>query len=133
MNTNPESSQQAEIKGETQARSARRQYSEEFKSELINACAQSGANISAVARSHAIRPNQLRRWIKKARSTQGTPHALPTNAQPQINFVAVAVKADPVAQADIRMNLQSGATRVQIEWPIKASSQCAQWLREVLA
>ncbi len=73
MNTNPESSQQAEIKGETQARSARRQYSEEFKSELINACAQAGANISAVARSHAIRPNQLRRWLKKARSTQGTP------------------------------------------------------------
>lgn len=133
MNTNPESSQQAEIKGETQSRRARRQYSEEFKRELIEACGQGVANVSALARSHGIRPNQLRRWLQKARSSLRTTPTAPKNAQTQTSFVAVSVKAQPAPPADIRMNLQSGATRLQIEWPISASSQCAQWLREVLA
>lgn len=133
MNTNPESSQQAQNKGETQARRARRQYSEEFKRELIDACGQPAANVSALARSHGIRPNQLRRWLQKARSAQRATHEAPKNARTQTSFVALAVKAQPTLAADIRMNLQSGATQVQIEWPISASSQCAQWLREVLA
>jgi len=133
MNTNPEASQQTEIKGETQSRRARRQYSEEFKRELIKACGQPAANVSALARSHGIRPNQLRRWLQKARGNQRTALTAPKSAQPQTSFVAVSVKAEPAPPDDIRMNLQSGATHLQIVWPISASSQCAQWLREVLA
>lgn len=133
MTTNPEASQQTEIKGETQARRARRQYSEEFKRELIEACGRPAANVSALARSQGIRPNQLRRWLQKARGNQRTTHAAPKKPQTQTSFVAVSVKAETAPCADIRMNLQSGATRIQIEWPINASSQCAQWLREVLA
>ena len=38
-----------------------------------------------------------------------------------------------MASTDIRIELQHGATTVQIRWPLQASGQCAQWLREVLA
>lgn len=133
MNPNPESSQQTEIKGQAPARRARHQYSEAFKAELLHACTQPGATASAVAHRHGIRPNQLRRWLQKAKDSQPTKKTTPQNAPTQTSFVAVAVKAPPVSMTDIRMNLQSGATRLQIEWPISASSQCAQWLREVLA
>ena len=131
MNTNPEPNQ-PEV--QTQTRGTRRQYSETFKAELLQACTQPGANTSAVARSHGIRANQLRRWLQKAKGSFDTAKAGAPKAQPQPSFVAVARKSEPAAQADIRMNLQSGATRIQIDWPLQASSQCAQWLlREVLA
>ena len=135
MNQNPESSQQTEIKGQAPERRTRRQYSDAFKAELLHACTQPGATPSAVAHSHGIRPNQLRRWLQKAKTqaSQPTKKTIPQNTPTQTSFLAVAVKAPPVSTADIRMNLQSGATRLQIEWPISASSQCAQWLREVLA
>jgi transposase len=52
-------------------------------------------------------------------------------------FIPVKLESEPlrpaVLHADIRIELQHGATAVQIHWPISASSQCAQWLREVLA
>jgi hypothetical protein len=39
----------------------------------------------------------------------------------------------PVSQTDIRIELQHAKGAIQIHWPISAASQCAQWLREVLA
>jgi transposase len=42
----------------------RRTYSTSFKSELIEQCRQVGVSCSAVAISHGMNPNVLRRWIK---------------------------------------------------------------------
>ena len=44
----------------------RRTYSTSFKSELIEQCRQVGVSCSAVAISHGLNPNVLRRWIKDA-------------------------------------------------------------------
>ena len=133
MNTNPQPSQSTSSDAHKQSSGARRQYSETFKAELLQACAQPGANVSAMARSHGIRANQVRRWLQKAKAGSHTGRTGTPNAQPKPGFVAVALQSSAPAQADIRMSLQSGDKHLQIQWPISASSQCAQWLREVLA
>lgn len=33
---------------------------------------------------------------------------------------------------DIRIEIQRGATTVNVTWPASAASDCAQWLRELL-
>ena len=135
MNSNPtpERDQSISPDAQTPTLRARRQYSETFKAELLQACDQPGATVSAVARKHALRPNQLRRWRQKAKGNPPTKKVAPPHAPVQTSFVALAVGGQSMSAPDIRMNLQSGATRIQIEWPVSASSQCAQWLREVLA
>ena len=64
MNSNPtpERDQSISPDAQTPTLRVRRQYSETFKAELLQACDQPGATVSAVARKHALRPNQLRRW-----------------------------------------------------------------------
>jgi hypothetical protein len=58
-------------------------------------------------------------------------------SQPPEAFIPV--KFDPptpsqlLPQPTSALELQHGATTVRIHWPLQASSQCAQWLREVLA
>lgn len=55
-------------------------------------------------------------------------------AQTKPDFIPVKLAPAPSAQApDIRIELQHTTGTMQIHWPMAASSQCAQWLREVLA
>ena len=48
----------------------RRQWSDAEKQAIVAEAARPGANISAVARRHGIRPNQLFRWRRLAREDQ---------------------------------------------------------------
>lgn len=48
----------------------RRQWSDAEKRAIVAEAARPGANISAVARRHGIRPNQLFRWRRLAREDQ---------------------------------------------------------------
>ena len=83
----------------------------------------------------------LRRWVVEFGQRQ--PSDLPerssvlTPVQAQAAFVPVKFDPPPALPsappAEIRIELQHGNTAVQIHWPLQASSQCAQWLREVLA
>ena len=55
---------------------------------------------------------------------------------PERKTVFVPVKLPeptaPVLQADIRIELQRGATAVTVTWPASAASECAAWMRELL-
>ena len=80
----------------------------------------------------------LRRWVVE--SSQGRNSQLATIAKPPLTALAnsdfIPVKFDPAPSAqvaDIRIELQLANTAIQIHWPMAASNQCAQWLREVLA
>lgn len=113
-------------------------YSDEFKRQLVEACQAPGVSKAAIAMANGLNANMLRRWIVE--SSHGGDGQLDTIKKPllpnQLNpdFIPVNFAPAPSVQApDIHIELQHGATTVQIHWPVSASSQCAQWMREVLA
>ena len=119
----------------------RGRYSNDFKRQVIAACLAPGVSTAATALSNGLNANLVRRWVVES-SPRGNPRRSKTTkalAPVHGNPGFVPVRLDPVSPAsnslsnDIRIELQHGATTVQIHWPLQASSQCAQWLREVLA
>ena len=121
-----------------QAGRRRGRYSDEFKSQVIAACLAPGVSTAAIALANGLNANMLRRWVVE--SSQGRNSQLSTIAKPPLtalansDFIPVKFDPSPSAQvADIRIELQHANTAIQIHWPMAASSQCAQWLREVLA
>lgn len=113
-------------------------YSDEFKRQVVAACLEPGVSKAAIALSNGLNANMLRRWVVE--SSQGRKSQLATIAKPPLmalanpDFIPVKFTPAPSAQAaDIRIELQHGTNGINIHWPMSASSQCAQWLREVLA
>jgi transposase len=66
----------------------------------------------------------------KTATTLAPVHANPGFMPVKLESVAPACC---VPLADIRIEFQHARGAMQIHWPLAASSQCAQWLREVLA
>lgn len=119
----------------------RGRYSDEFKRQVIAACLEPGVSTAAIALANGLNANLARRWVTESaqcsdlrRSKPATTLA-PAHTNPA--FIPVQFESAPpasaVRQADIRIELQHGATTVHIHWPMSGASQCAQWLREVLA
>lgn len=121
-------------------RQRRRLHSDEFKADAVASCMQPGISMAAVAMAHGINANLLRRWVreselrppgialdKRTASGMQAPAAKPL-------FVPVSlpppVAVEPVA--DIRIELQRGATAITVTWPASAASECAAWMRELL-
>jgi hypothetical protein len=97
-----------------------------------------GVSTAAVALANGLNANLLRRWVVEATQCSGPLLSKTTTLAPVHDHPTfIPVKFDPPAPAappaDIHLELQHGATTVHIHWPLQASSQCAQWLREVLA
>jgi transposase len=71
----------------------RRQWSDAEKQAIIAEAARPGANISAVARRHGIRPNLLFRWRRLAREVQARRSAAV--------FVPVTISAPPAGAEEM--------------------------------
>ena len=118
----------------------RGRYSNDFKRQVVAACLAPGVSTAAIALSNGLNANLLRRWVVESspRSDSGRSKSATALAPVHGKPGFVAARLDPVSPAfniastDIRIELQHGATTVQIHWPLQAYSQCAQWLREVL-
>ncbi len=54
-------------------RPLRREYSEEFKAEVLAQTRQAGASVSGVALSHGLHPNMVQRWRREERQRQAAP------------------------------------------------------------
>ncbi len=118
----------------------RGRYSDEFKRRVVTTCREPGVSTAAVALANGLNANLLRRWVVEATQRNGALRSKTTTLAPVHNHSTfIPVKCDPpppapaIPPADIRLELQHGATTVHIHWPLQAASQCAQWLREVLA
>ena len=116
----------------------RARYSDAFKRQVVAACQAPGVSKAAIALANGLNANMLRRWVvESTRGSNGqqvplTKPLAPALAKP--DFIPVKLAPSPSAQAaDIRIELQHTRGAMQIHWPMAASSQCAQWLREVLA
>lgn len=113
-------------------------HSDEFKRQVVAACHAPGVSKAAIALANGLNANMLRRWVVE--SSRGSNGQLATITKPlppaQAKPDFIPVKFAPSASTqtvDIRIELEHAGGTMQIHWPMAASSQCAQWLREVLA
>jgi transposase len=120
-------------------RRRRRLHSDEFKANAVAACMPAGMSMAAVAMAHGVNANLLRRWVREAEMKPGADvNEKPAHrvAAPVMQTLFVPVKLpEPVAAAqlaDIRIELQRGATAITVTWPASAASECAAWMRELL-
>jgi transposase len=97
----------------------RRTHSASFQFELIKQCRQVGVSCSAVAISHGMNPNVLRRWIKAAAdpSEAAPPTSKPLDIDGKPAFVALPITV-PIpqtpdgAQVNVRIDIQRNGTSV---------------------
>lgn len=130
----------------TVERPRRREYSADFKTEVLEQSRQSGASVAGVAISHGLNPNMVHRWAREARQGQmlaqlheaGAFVRLQAPTMPE-SGLAVEARADesktsaPAAPSEeIRIEIDRAGARVRVRWPISAAAQCAQLLREWL-
>lgn len=100
----------------------RRTHPIEFKTGLVAMCRQPGISVSAVALAHGVNANLLRRWMKQFPVDARFPVA-PT----PVKLVPVQVDTLP-SDGNIQFDIQRGATRINIRWPMAGADACAQWL-----
>lgn len=123
----------------TDRRPLRREYSEEFKAEVLAQTRQTGASVSGVALSHGLHPNMVQRWRREERQRQAAP------AQQNIDQAFVPLRLAPVCDPSpevagapvpvvetIRMELTRAGGTLTVHWPVSAAGQCAQMLRDLL-
>jgi transposase len=99
----------------------RRTHSAQFKAQVLAACRQPGASVSAVALTHGLNVNVVRKWLAgrgMKRCTAGAlrQHSLAPAPQP-MQFVAVDVAAPALGCApspDIRLDLDLGALQLKL-------------------
>ena len=110
----------------------RRRHDDEFKRQVLAECGEPGASVARVALSHGINANLVHTWRREARDKAAAAAPPPPPPEPAA-FIAVAMAPGPAPVAgDIRLELRRGATTVGVTWPLRAASECAAWLREVL-
>ena len=84
-----------------------------------------GVSISAVALAHGVNANLLRRWMKQSFVAAHIPVA-----SAPVKLVPVQVESPSASSSDgeIHFDIQRGATRIHIRWPIGGAEACAQLL-----
>lgn len=84
--------------------------------------------------ANGINANLVRRWVKDAESEQDDVEAVVAPKAVKLRaakFVPLPLPS-PVPLSEVRIELQRGATKVVVTWPVTAASECAAWLRELL-
>ena len=121
-----------------QDRPRRREYSQQFKAEILARCAQPGASVGGVALAQGLHSNMVHRWIREQRERQtSAPPAfvsLPMHTAPcvpaleSISAGCSAPAAGPLLP-EVHLQIQRGELLVHLQCPL---SQCAALLRELL-
>jgi len=115
-------------------RRTRRTHSESFKQSVVSACLEPGVSVAGVALANGLNANQVRRWMRE-RGVQ-PPSRRRSEAvavgEAAAGFVPVTLTPVPEPVAVIRLDVQRGAARVKLEWPVEAAAACGVWLREWL-
>jgi transposase len=145
------------------SRQRRRRHDPDFKATVMAECQQPGASVAAVSLAHGLNVNLVRKWLvgkglKRAglsapRTVTTRPHVEPTapatsTSPAALHFVPVELASTGVevapsvdrsdadrapVEADIRIELQRGETRLTVQWPGSQAAHCAAWLGDVAA
>jgi len=110
-------------------RPARRFYSAELKTQVMQECRQSGSSVAGVALSHGINANIVHRWLR-----EGAQSALVVQSPAfvPVTLDEAAPAATPQTAPDIRVEVQRANTTIVVKWPLQGGAACAAWLREWL-
>jgi transposase len=117
----------------------RRRHSAQLKAQVLAACAEPGASISAVALSFGLNANLVHQWRRGRgfKAIQAVAPAAVSKRAPE--FVALSLPPPPAGPSAaaapteaIRVELKRGALGVNVIWPLSAAGDCAAWLRELL-
>jgi transposase len=141
----------------------RRRHSAELKAKVLAACNEPGASIAAVALSHGLNANLVRKWLvgrglKRTGIqaplvvTTSAAATVPPAAAPlltaDVRFLPIeleaparATRGERASQADtpraapepIHIELRRGALHLSVRWPTSAAGDCTAWLRELSA
>lgn len=131
-----------------EGRPRRREYSKDFKAEVLDKCHQPGASVGGVALAHGLHSNMVHRWIREAGAAYRSPGGLPGSqiaqtVQPRftpvpldvLNPAAPSMPADcanqsaPTAPRQVDLQLRRGELVVSLQCPLE---HCGALLREVL-
>ena len=124
--------------GGADGRRRRRSHSAEFKAKVIQACAQPGVSVAAVALAHGLNANLVRRWLNGRGVDRVSALVLKTTQPVEQSRAAAGGAFLPVqldqrpAATDIRLELRRGPSVVIVTWPVLDSAACGAWLREWL-
>ena len=105
----------------------RRQYTSEFKAQLVAESQTPGASVSRVALDNDLNANLLRRWIGESKqagkslSPAFVPINLPTATTPALK-----------KSNTIRIEIPRAGGPVVVEWPADQAHQCVAFLRNLL-
>ena len=121
-----------------QDRPRRREYSKQFKAEILARCAQPGASVGGVALAQGLHSNMVHRWIREQRERQmpAPPAfvALPLQTAPCVPALEsisarLAAPADEPLLPEVHLQIERGQLLVRLQCPM---SQCAALLRDLL-
>ncbi|WP_232476439.1 transposase [Acidovorax sp. T1] len=119
-----------------QDRPRRREYSKQFKAEVLTRCAQPGASVGGVALAQGLHSNMVHRWIREQRERQAlAPPAFVPLRMPTVPFIPAALpakQAEPAGEQslpEVDLQIQRGELLVRLQCPL---SQCGALLRELL-
>ncbi len=105
----------------------RRQYTHEFKAQLVAESQNPEASVARIALDNDLNANLLRRWITESKQIgqQPSPAFVPINLPAA---VAPAVKNNHC----IRIEIPQLSGPIVVEWPAEQAHQCALFLRTLL-
>ena len=114
-------------------RPLRRQYSLQFKTQVVHQCREAGASLAGVALSHGINANIVHRWLRElgtgALVAQTSNEFVPVKLAPPPGAVE---HTDAAPAPQIRVEVRRGNSAVVVNWPLLGASSCAAWLRDWL-
>jgi transposase len=135
-----------------QPKSKRRVHSAEFKARVLAECEDPGASVAAVALTHGLNVNLLRKWLvgrgikRTGLSAPRTVSRVPLPADEPatgalefipVEFAQAAAAGEealaPSPSTNIHIELTRAGTQLSVRWPATQAASCAEWLRELTA
>jgi transposase len=115
----------------------RRNYSAEFKAQVVAECDAPGASVAKVAMSHGINANVVHGWRQLARIQAASAGKAALSQQSE--FIPISL-APPARQAqpqstplpDIQVELRRGTLSLKINWPLSGAAEFTAWSKELL-
>ncbi|NWD66888.1 transposase [Pseudomonas gingeri] len=98
----------------------RKSYPTSFKSQVVKECQQPGVSVAAIAMSHGINANVVRRWLPLFSDQQ-------TSTLPAFIPLKVELKRKVEALATVELSL--GQQTLTVKWPISGPEGCARFVR----
>ena len=118
-------------------RSNRRVHSAQFKAQILAECRQPDASVAAVAISHGLNPNVVRKWLAGQNlKRMGAAVSATAPQVPTLQFVPVELARSehrlaniPESQPAIRIELERGGLHLKLQCAASAGPAYAALLR----